>query len=84
MWNHDVRSNLPAEGSPDELANRHLVETHAGFCQAGQANNEYCLWLTTPPCSEALATFRIPRPLRGYCALSCLGQLEFVPYASWY
>ena len=60
------------------------METHAAFCQAGLENNEYCLWIMTPPCTEALAGFEFENLSMDVQPYRASGQMEFVSYRSWY
>ena len=56
---------------------RELMETHATFCQAGLQHNEYCLWIITPPYTEALAGFEFENLSLDVRPYRASGQLEF-------
>jgi hypothetical protein len=63
---------------------RELIEMQAGFCHAGLIGGEYCLWITTPPYTEAIAQHELAKRLPNVADYLEQGQLEFVPYSSWY
>ncbi len=66
---------------------RHLrdwMETHAAYCAAGLQHNEYCLWLTTPPCTETLARYEFEKLSIDITPYLACGQLEFISCREWY
>jgi len=63
---------------------RELIEIQAGFCRAGLLSGEYCLWITTPPYTEAIARAELAYKLPDVDEYLERRQLEFVPYLSWY
>lgn len=63
---------------------RQLIEVQAEFCRAGLIGGEYCLWITTPPYTEAIARHELARNLPNVADYLEQGQLQFVPYSSWY
>jgi hypothetical protein len=63
---------------------RDLLDVVPPFIRAGLEDGEYCLWVTGPPVSnqDAIQTLTVILPTTQQYVQQ--GQLEIVPYASWY
>ncbi len=61
-----------------------LVETLVPYFQAGLANNEYCMWITSAPLlvEEAMAAMRSAVPNLDHYLTR--GQIEILDYSQWY
>jgi hypothetical protein len=64
---------------------KEYLNISARFCRAGLEAGDYCLWITTPPWTTAIALheltlYHVPEVHRYVDT----GQLEFVAYEDWY
>ncbi len=61
-----------------------LAEILVSYFRAGLENNEFCLWVTAPPLSEAEADAAMRNAIPDFQRYRDGGQIEIVSYADWY
>jgi PAS domain S-box-containing protein len=61
-----------------------LLEILVPYFKAGMENNEFCMWVTSPPLNEGEAVEAIRRAMPNFNPYLEKGQMEILPHTGWY
>lgn len=61
-----------------------LLEILVPYFKAGLENNEFCIWITSPPLNEGEAVEAICRAMPNFNPYLEKGQIEILPDTGWY
>lgn len=61
-----------------------LIDILVPYFKAGLENNEFCIWITSPPLSAEDAREELRKALPNYGDFETEGQIEIKPYNEWY
>ena len=61
-----------------------LIELLVPYFKEGLAQNEFCMWVTSEPLTEAEATSALRKAVPDVDRCLARGQLEILPYTDWY
>jgi len=61
-----------------------LVDVLVPYFKAGLANNEFCMWVTSPPLAEKEAEEALRQVMPDLDRYRERGQIEILPYSGWY
>ncbi|RPI22415.1 MAG: PAS domain S-box protein [Acidobacteria bacterium] len=61
-----------------------LADILVPYFKAGLENNEFCMWVTSPPFEEGRATEALRQKLPDLERYQKEGRIEILPYSAWY
>jgi len=61
-----------------------LIDILVPYFKAGLENNEFCIWITSPPLGIDEAHEELGKALPDYEIFLKKGQIEIIPYNRWY
>src|SRR3989304_6627391 len=61
-----------------------LIDVLVPYFKAGLENNEFCMWVTSPPLNEKEALKALKKAVPRLDEYLEKGQIEIIPYDQWY